>query len=94
MKIGGLEFDGKISVTSALAAIMAFTGAVGAWYSMGARVKATEDSITYLKEARQKDETAREQIKQALSDVNVTVGKIEQRLEDYDSGPKPKPGGN
>jgi len=86
--LGGLEFDHKVSVTSILAIVMAFVGVVGGWYTFDARVKRTEDSIQYLEEARKEDAAVRQKVQQSLEDLNIMVGKLEQRLEDDDNRKK------
>ncbi len=88
IRLGGLEFDHKVSVTSILAIIMAFVGVVGGWYTFDARVKRSEDSIQYLEQARREDSEARQKVQEALEDLNITVGKLEQRLEDEDNRKK------
>jgi hypothetical protein len=84
MKIAGVEFDGKVNLTSVIAVVMAFTAMVGGWYKFDARVTATEKSITYLQEARQKDQEDRDKLQDTLNSINYVVGQLKQRLDDDD----------
>jgi len=84
MKIAGVEFDGKVNVTSVLAVAMAFSAMIGGWYKFDARVTSNEKSISYLEEARQKDEEYRQKLTDTLNQLNYTVGQLRQRLDDDD----------
>ena len=84
-RFGGVYVERKVSLTGLLAILMAFTAMVGGWYRFDSRQTQDEISISYLQKNQEKDGDSRESLKQAINDLNTTIGKITQRLDDEDN---------
>ena len=84
MKIGPVEFDSNISLTSVLTLAMALAAMVGGWYKFDYRVATVENNEVLLQEEHRVDVAAINDLRGTLGSLNVTLARMEQRLEDED----------
>jgi hypothetical protein len=85
MKIGPVEFEPRVSLTSVLTLAMALIAMVGGWYKFDYRISVVEGAQQELQDDHKSDVAAINDLRETLSRLNVTLGRMEQRLEDEDT---------
>ena len=82
LRVGPIRFDTRVSLSGALAVVMAFVAVVGGWYHFNDTQQADEQRIVTLEGEHANDLVTNAHIADALSRTDGVLKEIEQALED------------
>lgn len=90
-RMGPFVIERRLSLTGALALVMSFTAVIGGWYNFNYRIQANYTTI----EQEQKEIDHLVDLQQKTNDtlvqLNMTIGRLNQRMDDSKVGAASKP---
>lgn len=90
-RMGPFVIEKRLSLSGALAIIVSFCAVVGSWYSFDFRLNQTNIALESQQKQIDKLTELQEKTNDTLSRLNMTIGVLNQRMDDYNVGKSGKP---